>query len=116
MTGTHANGLPGISSGATRCGTSETGRERRAVAVVAVEELDDACGLAEAEGALERVRPVERVDEPDLPVGGERVRGARHRLVDDPAEAVGAEVVAEAELAPLSSRARAGRRRSRAGG
>ena len=77
---------------------AEPRRERRAVAIVAVEELDHARGLAEAERSLDRVGPVERVDEPDLPVGGERMRGARHRLVDDPAEAVGAAVVAEPEL------------------
>ena len=72
--------------------------ERGAVAIVPVEELDDARRLAELERAVDRLRPVERVHEPDLPVRGERMRRARHRLVDDPAEAVGAEVVAEAQL------------------
>ena len=76
---------------------AEPRSERGAVAIVTVEQLDDACGLAEIERAVDRVGPVERVHEPDLPVRDERVRGPRRRLVGDPAETVLAEVVAEAE-------------------
>ncbi len=89
----------GTSREVVRCddvGDAQALGESRAVAVVAIEELDDAGRLAERQRADDRVRPVDRIDEPHLPVRGERVRGTRHRLVDDPAEAVGAEVVAEA--------------------
>ena len=63
--------------------------DRRAVAVVAVEELEHAARLAERRDARVETGEVGRVDEPDAAVGGERVRGPLHpgRLGRDPAEA-----------------------------
>ena len=58
-----------------------------AVGVVAVEQLEDACGLAERGAPVDDVADLDRVDEPDLAADGERVRGALHALVDDPADA-----------------------------
>ena len=67
-----------------------------AVAVVAVEELDDAGGLAECQRTVDGVGPVDGIDEPHAPVRSDRVRGARQGPVDDPPEALAAELVAEA--------------------
>ncbi len=63
-------------------------RERGAVAVVPVEELDHPDRLSEGECAIDRLRPVERVDQPDLPIRGKRMRRAGHRLFGNPAEAL----------------------------
>ena len=52
-----------------------------------VEELQHACGRAERAHALLELRRVDRVDQPDAPFDGERVRGALHELVLSPAEA-----------------------------
>jgi len=71
--------------------------ELDAVAVVAVEELEDGDRLAELPGAGERRLVPDGVDEPDAAVGGEHVRRPRHRLLDEPGEAVRAPVVAEAD-------------------
>jgi hypothetical protein len=65
---------------------------------VAVDELDDAGRLAERERTVDRLRPVERVEEPYPPVRGERMRRPGPGFLDHPAEAVGAEVVAEPHL------------------
>ena len=67
---------------------AEPRRPRRAVARVAVEQLQDACGLAERADALLELRRVDRVDQPDAAADAQRVRGAREGLVDRPAEAV----------------------------
>jgi hypothetical protein len=48
-------------------------RDRGAVAAVAVEQLDHACRLAELASTIDRLTPVERVDEPDVPMRGERM-------------------------------------------
>ena len=61
--------------------------DRGAVARVGHEQLQHARGLAERGGALQRLRRVDRVDEPDAAVVDERVRGAQQRIVDDPGEA-----------------------------
>ena len=60
--------------------------DRRAVARVGHEQLQHARGLAERGGALDRLRRVDRVDEPDAAVVDQRVRGAQQRVVDDPGD------------------------------
>ena len=72
--------------------------DRRAVAVVAVEELEHGDRLAEGPGPLERRLVSDGVDEPDPAVARQDVRGTGRRLVDDPREALGTAVVAEADL------------------
>ena len=67
---------------------AEPRRPGRAVARVAVEQLQDACRLAERADALLELRRVDGVDQPDAAVHAERVRGALEGLVDRPAEAV----------------------------
>ena len=67
---------------------AETGRPRRAVTVVAVEQLQHAGGLAERAHALLELRSVDRVDQPDASLDAQRVRGAGEPLVLHPAEAV----------------------------
>jgi hypothetical protein len=60
----------------------------RAVAFVSVEKLHDAERPPELPRARLRVRPGDRIDEPDPAVGGERVRRAAQRVVlVEPAEA-----------------------------
>ena len=75
---------------------AEPGSERGAVAVVPVEELEDAgrrsCG---ADPILDSI-PVDGIDNPDAAVVDESVRAALHELVDDPAEAA-VELVTETE-------------------
>ena len=61
--------------------------ERRAVALVAVEQLDDAARLAGGAHPLVQAGDVERIDQPDAAVDDERVRGARPGLAQSPAEA-----------------------------
>ena len=68
---------------------AEARGERGAVAVVPVDELDDAGGLAEGTDALLQAGAVHGVDEPDTAVRAERVRGALEELglLGDPTEA-----------------------------
>ena len=67
---------------------TEPSRERGAVTVVAVEQLDDRCGLAELAGRVKRAGVVPRVDQPDpAAVVGERVGAARRSAALDPGEA-----------------------------
>ncbi len=56
-----------------------------AVAVVPVEQLDDPGGLPELPDAVVELGPVDDVEEPDAAVDLERVRGASHPLLRDPA-------------------------------
>jgi hypothetical protein len=60
--------------------------ERRAVAIVPIEQLQDARRSAGCANTLVQPVPVERVDQPDAAVRDERVRAALHELVGDPAE------------------------------
>ena len=90
-------------AGHDRVGCDEVGNvelcgDRRAVAVVSVEQLQDAGRDAELASTRERRLEAHRVDEPDAPFGGESMRRPRRRLVDDPGEAVGAALVAEANV------------------
>ena len=84
---------------------AEAARERAAVAPVAVEQLDDARGLAERADPLLHPVPVDRVDQPDLAVEHERVRAALQdrRLGRDPADAP-LLLVAEANVHQAASR------------
>ena len=66
---------------------AEPRRERGAVAVVPVEELDHARRLAEPAHALREPVDVDRVDQPDAAVGLERVRRPPVALPEQPAEA-----------------------------
>ena len=66
---------------------AEPGGERGAVAVVAIEQLDHACGRPERGRTLDRLGHVDRVDQPDAVAGVERVRRARQPLARDPREA-----------------------------
>ena len=70
-------------------GHAEPTRYEGAVAPVAVEQLDDAGGLAELTHAIVEPVDVEDVEEPDPAVAGDSVRGALEvlRLVGLPAEA-----------------------------
>src|SRR5829696_9179785 len=68
----------------------------RAVARVAVEQLDDARGLAELRDSLDCGRPQDGIEDPDLTAALERVGAAPDPLLRDPAEAV-LELVAELE-------------------
>ena len=67
-TGIVFNGVPGTASGTFRCAHAVALGERRAVAVVAVEQLQHAGDLAEPGGALERLVERDRVDQPDAAV------------------------------------------------
>jgi hypothetical protein len=78
---------------------AESSSERSAVAVVAIEELDDAGRLARSADALQDSLTVERVDQPDAFVDDQRMRAALDELVDDPTEAA-LELVAEADAHP----------------
>jgi hypothetical protein len=75
---------------------TEPGSEGGAVAVVPVEQLEDAGGCARRADPLLDSVPVDGIDHPDPAVVDEGVRAARHELVDDPAEAA-VELVAETE-------------------
>jgi hypothetical protein len=92
----HVQDLPGLEGragdareGQPQVGHPEPFRQDRAVARVAVEELEDAGRLAQPAHPLLDAGPVHRVDEPHPAVGPERVRGAlqERRLGRDPAEA-----------------------------
>ena len=76
---------------------TESAGERRAVAVVPVEQLDHARGSTGRPNAVLDAVPVDWVDHPDAPVHDEGMRAALHELVDDPAEAV-VELIAETNL------------------
>ena len=76
--------------------------ESGAVAVVPVDQLDHAGRLAERADALLDALAVDRIDQPDAAVDGERVRRALHRRALHPAEAV-LELVDEADAHALSS-------------
>lgn len=65
------------------------------VTVVPVEQLQDARRLAGGADPVLHAVGQERIDHPDAPVHDERVRAARHELVDDPTKAT-VELVAEA--------------------
>ncbi len=67
---------------------AEPRRPGRAVARVTVEQLQDACRLAERPDAVLELRRVDGVDQPDAAVHAQGVRGALEGLVDRPAEAV----------------------------
>ena len=69
-------------------GHAETLRNGEAVALVPVEELDDAGRIAERTDARLDALSVDRIDEPDSAAGANRMRGAQHvgGLGGDPAE------------------------------
>jgi hypothetical protein len=76
---------------------TEPGSERGAVAVVPVEQLEDACRRpCGADPFLDPV-PVDGIDHPDPAVLDESVRAALHELVDDPAEPA-VELVTETDV------------------
>ena len=62
-------------------------RPRRAAALVAIEQLQHPCRLAQRAHAFVELPCVDRIDQPDAAVDEERVRGAAHELVQGPAEA-----------------------------
>ena len=76
---------------------TEPGSERGAVAVVPVEQLEDARRRACGADPLLDAIPVDGIDHPDTAVVDESVRTALHELVDDPAEPA-VELVAETHL------------------
>ena len=85
-----SNGVSGSpSNGGLDVGHPVAGGEGRAVAGVAVEELEDAPHLAQGGDPLVQAVPVDRIHEPDPTLVGQRVRGPLHggRLGGDPAEA-----------------------------
>jgi len=73
---------------------TEPSGEGGAVAVVPVEQLEDARGCAPRADPLLDTVSVDRIDRPDATVLDESVRATLHELVDDPAEAA-AELVAK---------------------
>ncbi len=75
---------------------AETCRERRAVTVVPVEQLDHAGRLACRANPLLHSLAVDGVDHPDAAADDERVRATLHELGEDPAEAA-LVLVAEAD-------------------
>ena len=78
---------------------TKAGSERRAVTIVAVEQLEHTCwSTGRADAFLDAV-PVDGVDHPDAPVHDESMRRALHELGDDPAEAAG-ELVAKSDFHP----------------
>src|ERR671923_414003 len=79
-------------------------RERGTVALVAVDELHDACRLAKLEDALDRRLPHDGVEDPDLAPGLQGVRGAAQLLLARPAEAR-IDLVAELEVLGFFPRA-----------
>ena len=72
---------------------------------MAVEQLDDAGGLAERADSVLHPVPLDRIDEPDLAVEDERVRAALHEggLGRDPADPP-LLLVAEADVHQAASR------------
>ena len=76
---------------------TEPSGEGRAVAVVPVEQLEDACGRARRADPLLDTLSVDGIDRPDASVLDEGMRTALHELLDDPAEAA-VELVARLEL------------------
>lgn len=81
---------------------TELSREGGAIAVVAVEQLNDARGLACGADPFLDTFAVDRIDHPDAAVFDEGVRAAFHELVNDPAEAT-VELVAEPDSHPAES-------------
>lgn len=75
---------------------AEPARELGTVAVVTVEQLDDAGGLARGADPLLDSVARDRIDQPDAPVRDQRVRATLQELLDDPTEAA-FELVAEAD-------------------
>jgi hypothetical protein len=75
---------------------TEPSGEGGAVAVVPVEQLEDARGCARRADPLLNIVSVDGIDRPDAAVLDEGVRATLHELVDDPAEPA-AELVAKAE-------------------
>jgi len=75
---------------------AEPRRELRAIAVVTIEQLDDARRSSGTNDSIVQPVTVERVDQPDSAVGDERMRAALHEFVGDPAKAV-LELVAVAD-------------------
>ncbi len=76
---------------------TEPSREGGAVAVVPVEQLQDASGRAYSADAFLGTVAVDGIDHPDAAVLDEGVRATLHELLDDPAEAT-VELVARPEL------------------
>jgi hypothetical protein len=62
-------------------------RPRRAATLVAVEQLQHTCRLAQRAHALVELGRVDRIDQPDAALDKQRVRAATHELVQGPAEA-----------------------------
>ena len=81
---------------------TELSREGGAVAVVAVEQLDDAGRCPGRTDSFLDPVSFDRIDHPDAAVVDERVRAPLHELVDDPAEA-SLELVAEPDSHPAES-------------
>jgi hypothetical protein len=75
---------------------TEPSGEGGAVAVVPVEQLEDARGRARRADPLLDTVSVDGIDHPDATVLDEGVRATLHELVDDPAEPA-AELIAKAE-------------------
>jgi hypothetical protein len=75
---------------------AEPGGELCAVAVMPVEQLEDAGRIAGCADPLLDAVCCNRIDQPDPAVRDESVRATLHELVDDPAEAA-AEPVAKPE-------------------
>ena len=76
---------------------AEPARERGAVTVVTVEQLQDPGRFAGSTYSFFDAVTVDRIDQPDATVDDKRVRAALHELVHDPAEAV-VELVAEPDI------------------
>jgi hypothetical protein len=77
---------------------AEPSGERRAVAVVPIEELDHPGRLARGTHSLLDSLPVDRIQEPEAAVHDENMRAPEQELLDDPPEAVRTELVAKANL------------------
>jgi hypothetical protein len=76
---------------------TEPGSESGAVAVVAVEQLEDTRGCTLRADPLLDTVSIDGIDRPDAAVLDEGVRATLHELIDDPAEAP-VELVAKPEL------------------
>ena len=87
-TGSAWNGVPASALERPHERDAEPLRPGRPVARVTVEQLQDACRLAERPDAVLELRRVDGVDQPDTAVHAQGVRGALEGLVDRPAEAV----------------------------
>ncbi len=81
---------------------TEPSGKRGAIAVMAIQQLDDPGRTAGGADPLFDAFAVEGIDQPDAAVDDERMRAAVHELVDDPAEAC-VEFVAEADVHPEES-------------